>query len=160
MTHLMIPVDAPPVAVVRAGRQFLLVAARLIASGDRLFEIHGEDCDEPNQWSVQVGPTTHVIVPPEVDLALQLDQYPWRFMNHHCEPNTRIEGRCVIAVRAIAPGDELTFNYNTTEWEMAVSFECGCGSTECGGTIRGHRHLSAAERERLRPMTSPYLRGD
>ena len=154
MTKLTLSADAPPVAVVRAGRQFLLLAARSIAAGERLFEIQGEQRAEPNQWSVQIGPATHVVVPDEVDLESQLDRYPWRFMNHSCDPNTRIDGRGVIAVRAIAPGDEVTFNYNTTEWDMAVPFECRCGSAHCGGTIRGYRHLPAAERARLRPIAA------
>jgi hypothetical protein len=158
MTNLLLPVDAAPVAVVRAGRQFLLVAAATIAEGTRLSEIDGAECARPDQWSIQVGPATHIVVPPAVDLEAQLDRYPWRFMNHSCEPNTRIERRRVWAIRTIAPGEELTFNYNTTEWDMAVPFECRCGSARCGGVIQGFRHLSPGARARLLPLLSDHLR--
>jgi hypothetical protein len=157
MTRLLLPVDAPPVAVVRAGRQFLLAAVRAIAPGQVLFDIAGEEHPVPNQWSVQVGPVTHIAVPAGADLTSQLDRYPWRFMNHHCDPNTRVDARLVIAVRAIAPGDEVTFNYNSTEWDMAVPFACHCGIARCGGLIAGYRHLSDAEREQLRSIASAHL---
>ena len=158
MTRLMLPVDAPPVAVVRAGRQFLLVAVEAVAAGARLLEINGAECAQANQWSVQVGPGTHIVVLPEVDLEAQLDRYPWRFMNHNCDPNTRIDGREVHALRAIAPGDEVTFDYNTTEWDLAAPFPCRCSSAHCGGVIRGFAHLAPAERARLRPLLAAHLR--
>jgi hypothetical protein len=34
-------------------------------------------------------------------------------------------------------GDELTFFYPSTEWEMAQPFECLCKNAECRGTISG-----------------------
>lgn len=32
------------------------------------------------------------------------------------------------ALRDIQPGDELSFFYPSTEWEMAQGFECKCGA--------------------------------
>ena len=34
-------------------------------------------------------------------------------------------------------GDELTFFYPSTEWNMAQKFECKCGEDACAGTIGG-----------------------
>jgi len=58
-------------------------------------------------------------------------------MNHSCDPNTRIRGRDLIALRDIQPWEDVTFNYNTTEYAMAEAFRCRCGSPGCAGEIRG-----------------------
>ena len=44
-----------------------------------------------------------------------LDRYFWRFMNHGCEPNTIIRGQDVVALRAIKPWEDVTFNYTSTD---------------------------------------------
>jgi hypothetical protein len=41
------------------------------------------------------------------------------------------------ALKEIGPGDELTFFYPSTEWEMAQPFQCFCGTTNCLGMIQG-----------------------
>ena len=43
----------------------------------------------------------------------------------------------VVANQPIFTGQEITFDYNTTEDIMAEPFECLCGSTDCKGTIGG-----------------------
>ncbi len=57
--------------------------------------------------------------------------------NHSCEPNTGVQGQIlIVARRPIAAGEELTFDYDTTEIS-AEPFECRCGSARCRGTIDG-----------------------
>jgi hypothetical protein len=63
----------------------------------------------------------------------------------------------LTAVRPINPGEEVTFNYNTTEYEMAAPFACHCGSVFCAGEIRGFKYLDRRQRERLRSLLSPHL---
>jgi hypothetical protein len=45
-----------------------------------------------------------------------LMQAPERFINHSCNPNTYVRtiagDRCVIALRAIRPGEEITYDYS------------------------------------------------
>lgn len=64
-------------------------------------------------------------------------QDPMRYTNHSCAPNTvlRIQrGRVEFyAMRAIAPGEELTANYGTTHHEGKL--ECRCGAPNCVGRI-------------------------
>lgn len=38
-------------------------------------------------------------------------------------------------------GDELTFFYPSTEWDMAQPFDCLCGSGVCKGRISGARDM-------------------
>jgi hypothetical protein len=42
----------------------------------------------------------------------------------------------------LEPGDEFTFFYPSTEWEMAQPFICNCGSEACLQLINGASHLS------------------
>lgn len=56
---------------------------------------------------------------------------------HSCEPNCRISfpDRTLVAVRSIAPGDAITFDYKSTESRMSHPFVCLCGSGQCRGRI-------------------------
>lgn len=59
------------------------------------------------------------------------------YINHCCEPNLGVRGQIlVVARRPIAAGEELTFDYETTETSM-VSFACLCGSKSCRRVIDG-----------------------
>lgn len=145
------------VGVLRVNREFQLLATENVEAGELLFVIEGEITNIPSRYSVQVGVNTHIDLPDNFDLQQILDRYYWRFMNHHCEPNTMIRGRDVIAIRRIHPGEEITFDYNTTEYEMSEPFACRCRSSRCRGNIQGFKYLSKANREDLRPMLASYL---
>jgi hypothetical protein len=145
------------VGVVRAHGAYRLIAVRPIPAGARLFRIEGETTHRPTRYSVQIGAGLHIDLGRGHSHEEILDRYYWRFMNHSCEPNTRIDAREVIATHDIAPWTDITFNYNTTEDDMAEPFDCHCGSRNCLGSIRGARHLSDEELERLRPLLAPHL---
>lgn len=75
--------------------------------------------------------------------ALQIapDQYidpdpPGLFVNHSCDPNAGIRpGNRLVALRAIAHGEEIFFDYSTTMLDRLWSMECKCQSPQCRGTI-------------------------
>jgi hypothetical protein len=76
---------------------------------------------------------------------------PWnlaRLANHSCDPNceTRIiRGRIwIIALRKIAAGDEITYDYNF-DWNLCRDHRCLCEAKGCPGFI-----LRADLRWRLR----------
>jgi len=71
-----------------------------------------------------------------------------RFINHSCEPNCEAEMEDVRgvtrvfihALREIAKGEELTYNYGLTLDErytptLKKQFACHCGSAKCTGTM-------------------------
>jgi hypothetical protein len=66
-------------------------------------------------------------------------------LNHSCDPNVLLDTKrmVVVAARDIGPGEELTFFYPSTEWDMAAPFECVCRSPQCLGLIQGAKHLPA-----------------
>ena len=65
------------------------------------------------------------------------------YLNHSCAPNVAIdvERMVVRALRPIVAGDELTFFYPSTEWDMAQPFQCWCGAAGCLGRVAGARHI-------------------
>lgn len=129
-----------PYAVVRHDGSFRLIAAAALDAGIQIFGIEGVETTSPTFASVQVGPDLHIDMDPALDLTAQMDAYPWRFMNHSCDPNCIIDNRAVIARRSIAAGEELTFDYNSNEYDMAEPFACGCRSANCVGLVRGWKH--------------------
>jgi len=85
-------------------------------------------------------------------------------INHSCTPNAglRFAGSDVtlIAIRAIAPGEEITWDYSTTlsqsDWHMI----CQCRSPDCRRVI-GTFDMLPPERQawfRARDLVAPYLR--
>jgi hypothetical protein len=146
-----------PCGVLRAAGEYRLVAIRPIQEGERLFRMEGDRVSRPSRYSVQIGEELHMDLGPGYSSEEMLDRYFWRFMNHGCDPNMLIAGEDVLALHDIEPGETLTFNYNTTEWNMAEPFRCRCGSPQCLGTIRGYKHLTAAQREELFPPAAPHL---
>ena len=52
------------------------------------------------------------------------------------------------AKEKIEPGEKLTFNYLTTEWELSNKFKCECNSKNCYGKIKGFKHLSNTQKKK------------
>ena len=59
------------------------------------------------------------------------------YLNHSCEPNCEVDevnGRVwIFALREIAPGEELVWDYNLYDDEAPAP--CYCGSPTCRGTM-------------------------
>src|SRR5581483_7911009 len=127
-----------------------VIATDTIATGEPLFRVVGRPVSRADKYSIQIGPRAH----------LTPDGAPWSLVNHACLPNTAInfERWELFAVRPIESGEELGWNYLTTEWELSSPFTCQCGDKACERIIRGFRYLSVERRTALRPLLSPYLR--
>jgi SET domain len=144
-------------AVIRRDGAFALIATRDIAAGEFLFRVSGKRFSKPTFTSVQTGPETHIDVDPDSDLTRQMDIYPWRFTNHRCEPSVSMTHAECVALRNIRVGEEITFNYNTTERMMDEPFGCGCGAKTCAGQIGGYERALPREKARLAPLIASYL---
>lgn len=58
-----------------------------------------------------------------------------RYVNHHCAPTSLSPGYDFeIAVRDVAPGEEITDDYGTLN--LDVEFPCLCGAPQCRRVIR------------------------
>jgi uncharacterized protein len=71
-----------------------------------------------------------------------------RWINHSCDPNCEVvleDGRLYIeAIRDIAPGEELAYDYNFIlpvrhTPRMKKRFPCACGAAHCRGTMLGKK---------------------
>jgi SET domain-containing protein len=71
------------------------------------------------------------------------------FINHSCDPNCETEdhsGRVyVVAVRDIAAGEELTYEYNLYDSDDAEA-DCYCGAETCRGTMFSDAELKRRAR--------------
>lgn len=83
----------------------------------------------------------------QVSVLWDRDAERWAPQNHACDPNTRYDGLDVVAVRAIAAGEELTIDYGELNGPDAEPFECRCGSPQCRGHIVGRDTSSVTARE-------------
>lgn len=78
---------------------------------------------------------------------------PERFINHSCDPNCGFrEADTLVAVRDIAEGEELTFDYSTSMDENSWTLDCRCRSFICRGVIRDFRMLPFAWQTRYLAM--------
>lgn len=126
-----------------ANDQKAFFAQRRYEAGEILSRFSaGEVHDKPSYLTVQVGINRHIMLQPE---HLQ-------YINHSCEPNVFFDTHSmeVIAVQRIEEGDELTFFYPSTEWDMAQPFNCTCGTKSCLGEIKGAAHIEPSVIETYR----------
>lgn len=137
---------------------YCLVAADSFAAGESVLHISGTPTSTKDRYSIQVGEDTHIMPFPADTVEAQAEKCPWMFTNHSCNPNVVIRDQQFVALRAIEANEAITFDYETTEWEMAEPFQCACGAASCRGEIRGYRYLTDAERERLIEQTASHLR--
>ncbi len=81
-----------------------------------------------------------------------------RYLNHSCDPNCGIKGLSkVVAMRAIAAGDEVTWDYEMTEKSWWMKMKCRCGSPICRGTIGSYARMPRAIRKKYKGYISSWL---
>ena len=76
------------------------------------------------------------------------------FLNHSCDPNCETvqeeDGRVfVMAIRAIAAGEELTYEYNLHDSDDEEA-DCYCGASRCRGTMFSDEEVKRRERRARR----------
>jgi len=149
-----LPTPGEPVEV-RNGRQGRsVVAVRDIAAGETVLKAWGPQVARRSRHSMQVDVDAHVL--PDGVMVL---------VNHCCEPNCGVQIRPadrVIEVRALRPiaaGEEITFDYNTFEYELDHGAgACLCGAAKCRGRVPGFKHVAAEVRARYGEYIAEYLR--
>jgi len=83
---------------------------------------------------------------------------PGDMLNHSCEPSCGLVGATLlVAMRDIAEGEELTFDYATCDSSDYDEFECLCGEPTCRGVVTGLDWTKAELQERYAGWFSPYL---
>ncbi|KAL6053339.1 Histone-lysine n-methyltransferase setd1a [Balamuthia mandrillaris] len=125
-----------------------VLARKNFRKGELVLPLEGYMIDHAEVESIQVTYDSH--------LFLNGIAY---FVNHCCDPNVYpdLTQKWFVAVRDIAVGEQLGFNYLSTEWDMARPFECCCGTNKCYGRIAGFKYLTPEVQQSLKEQLSPFL---
>ncbi|HEV2272578.1 MAG TPA: SET domain-containing protein-lysine N-methyltransferase [Acidobacteriaceae bacterium] len=71
------------------------------------------------------------------------------FINHSCDPNCETDERdgkiWIIAIRKIAPGEELTYDYNLYDGDEDEA-RCNCGAKNCRKTMYSPEEIQRRKR--------------
>jgi SET domain-containing protein len=128
------------------GQSFGLFSKSSIVKGDTILVLKGMITQKPSKYSIQLDPFTHLEVP-EGSHSLHCEEYPWKFLNHHCQPNAAVDvvQKNLIALKDIASGAEICFDYNSTEYELAAPFYCECSNQKI--LIQGSKYADTAEKQ-------------
>ena len=162
------PVPAAPPAPPIAGLDALfearpvpggrgLFACRPIAKGTRLFgEDEWSDEEERRSFSTlspiqlkELKPALRSVFlryayntsPEAITGAFRPEtvRHPINFINHACDPNAGYDGAGeIVALRGIAPGEEIRMDYGTYSFSFDHEFTCGCGAAWCRRRVTGN----------------------
>ena len=125
-------------------------ATQRIAKGTRIIEYLGErvsHAEADRRYSDKDqsdGHTFLFIVDARTVIDAGVDGNEARFVNHGCQPNCEsvIENRRVYieAIRSIAAGEELTYDYQIQREaddspDVDTVFACRCGARRCRGSM-------------------------
>lgn len=113
-----------------ATNQKSLHVTRAFKAGELISDFSaGSILSYPTYLTVQVGDDKHITLQPEF----------LQYINHSCDPSAFFDTTTMqlVCLKDLEPGDEVTFFYPSTEWEMSQPFDCHCGSPECLRTISG-----------------------
>ena len=75
-----------------------------------IHRLDGPIYETPSRTTIEIGVNKHV------------DDKFGIYMNHSFEPNCIIKDECIVSLKSIKIGDELTFNYNKNESKMVYPF--------------------------------------
>ena len=153
MTNITSDDSTSKVAVSCENGEYGVFAQCAIRSGEQILFIEGIATNIPSKYSIQVGLGLHL--EPEITDINDLTSLKsvWRFLNHSSTPNTRVNGFYLETLNSIKAGDEITFNYNANEYDMATPFTC----RETGKLISGFKNLSVDEQNELKEQLSEHL---
>ena len=81
-----------------------------------------------------------------------------REMNHSCDPNTWwSSSTALVARRDIEAGEEITYDYSTTDVDHLFEMECTCGSSRCRGKISNRDYLDSAWQDQYGFHLPPHV---
>lgn len=97
--------------------------------------------------------------------AIQFGRAVWRdsngiarLINHSCEPNSGIKNLFnIVAMRRIAAGEQITWDYEMTEKNTSWQMRCRCQSSSCRGVIGNFKNMPKQVRKKYGSYISDWL---
>lgn len=133
-------------------------ASEGIRKGEKMLDFHGMIVGEKGagEWDLQIGKNKFIRT---TNGKNQIDN----FLNHSCSPNSFVRksgGKFyLVALKGIQKGEEITFDYDTTDYDnKELSFECKCSAENCRKKIMGFRYLSRRQKKLLEKHALPYMK--
>lgn len=131
-------------------------------------DIDMDSCILSSEGYVLTGEeSSHFAIQIDSSRYLELEGKDAMYVNHSCDPNCYVDfsrinqGKILFrALQKIYAGEEITFNYNSTEYDMQYwncSFNCNCGFSNCMKEIKGFKYIGDYHKEMMQFFLSPYL---
>mmetsp|Transcript_17061 Transcript_17061/g.39195 ORF Transcript_17061/g.39195 Transcript_17061/m.39195 type:complete len:211 (-) Transcript_17061:2342-2974(-) len=140
-----------------SGKGLGVFASKAFAVGDLVLSSKQiEEATKRDSHTVQIDQERHIIM-----------DMPSILVNHSCDPNMGVKDNKkdgnessyeFLAIRPIEQGEELTWDYETTEWELSASFACKCGVDRCRGILSGFKDNGDAIRKLYGEHLANYLK--
>ena len=130
---------------IQAG-ELLVLWGGVVTPANEFFQLPAE----VRRYSIQIEEELFLVPewPPE----------PASFINHSCDPNAGLSGQiALVAMRDIAAGEEICFDYAMSDGSPYDEFECHCGASTCRGRVTGDDWRRPELWERYAGYFSPYL---
>lgn len=126
-------------------KEVLVVWGGEVVTGDMLSHMS----DDKHRLSIQI----------EEDLYLVTGmEGPADWVNHSCDPNAGLVGQVVlVALRDIRVGEEICFDYSTSDGSPYDEFDCGCGAKTCRHHVTGDDWKLPELQVRYVGHFSPYI---
>jgi hypothetical protein len=79
-------------------------------------------------------------------------------VNHSCAPSCGFAGdRALVTLRALSPGEEITYDYAMSDTSDYDEFVCTCGTPTCRKLINGNDWKDPTLRARYAGFMSSYI---
>ena len=152
LTPLAVPFGTPPhgfgsraIAVIPAGVSVATFGGTALTPS-----VFAQYEAERRSRSLQVDTNLIFLGPPSRE--------PGDSINHSCEPNCGMRNATtIVAMRNIAIGEELTFDYAMSDASNYDEFDCNCGTASCRGRVCADDWQLDTLRHRYRGFFSPYI---
>ncbi|MCC6815292.1 MAG: SET domain-containing protein-lysine N-methyltransferase [Saprospiraceae bacterium] len=120
-----------------------LFANKNFKKGEFMFQFRSKNIvSRPTYLTVQMDDNKHFSLDPDF----------LQYMNHSCDPNVFLDTKdlSLTAIKPINKGEELSFFYPSSEWDMEQPFICNCGALECQRYIAGAHSMKTEALEKYR----------
>lgn len=140
----------PDLLIRTTGKGKSVFASRDFPIGEFIIEFRGKLYNR-EEYLKKVNPKNNHFLQIDTNLYLGPTRTADNYINHCCDPNAGMvirSGKAMLfAIRPIARGEEITFDYSTSMDEDYWEMDCNCESIHCRKRVRDFKYLPESTRE-------------